>query len=62
MSEQILRNPEVLAKTGLPKTTRDRLEAKGEFPKRLKLSTRSVGWLSEDVNAWIASRHEASRE
>lgn len=62
MAEQILRNPEVLAKTGLPKTTRDRLEAKGEFPRRRLLSTRSVGWYAHEVDAWIASRREVSRE
>lgn len=30
--------------------------AKGRFPKPVKLSARSVGWVSTDIDAWINSR------
>jgi prophage regulatory protein len=28
----------------------------GEFPKQIKLSTQSVGWLESEINDWIQSR------
>ena len=33
-----------------------RLIKKGEFPKQIKLSERSSGWLLEDINAWLKHR------
>ena len=35
-----------------------RLISKGEFPKQIKLSERSSGWLLEEVNAWLNSKIE----
>ena len=40
----------------------DRLEAEGSFPKRVKLSkhrTGRVGWIEEEVQAWLQARIEA---
>ena len=33
-----------------------RLIKRGEFPKQIKLSKRSSGWLLEDINAWLKHR------
>jgi prophage regulatory protein len=33
-----------------------RLEAAGEFPKRIKLGACRVAWLSEEVQEWIDER------
>ncbi len=52
----ILRRPDVAVATGLRKAQIDRLEARGEFPKRRRLSARAVGWKSNEVQAWIDSR------
>lgn len=52
----ILRRPDVAVATGLRKAQIDRLEARGEFPKRRRLSARAVGWRSDEVEAWIESR------
>ncbi len=52
----ILRRPDVAAATGLRKSQIDRLEARGEFPKRRRLSARAVGWKSDEVQEWIDSR------
>ena len=52
----ILRRPDVAAATGLRKTQIDRLEARGEFPRRRRLSARAVGWRSDEVQEWIDSR------
>lgn len=40
----------------------DRLEAVGDFPKRVKLSkhrTGRVGWIEEEVQDWLQKRIEA---
>lgn len=34
------------------------LEKKGEFPKRLKIGARRVGWWLHEVMAWLASRND----
>lgn len=56
------REPEVRALTKLSKSTRWRLEKKGNFPKRRQLSTHAVGWLATEIEAWIASREHAETE
>ena len=54
--DEIKRLPWVTATTGLSRTTLWRLERAGRFPRRVKLSTRAVGWRASDVEAWIAGR------
>lgn len=34
----------------------DRLEAVGEFPKRVRLGQNRVGWVEEEVNDWIQAK------
>lgn len=34
----------------------DRLEKAGDFPKRVRLGPNSVGWLEEEVDAWVKAR------
>lgn len=33
-----------------------RLEAAGQFPKRVRLGTGRVGWVDEEVDDWIRAR------
>jgi prophage regulatory protein len=42
--------------TSLSRTTRWRMERRGEFPKRVRLSAGRVGWRQADIEAWIRSR------
>ena len=53
---QFIREPECLKITGLSRTTRWRLEKKGDFPKRCKISQNIIGWLASDLDRWISSR------
>jgi prophage regulatory protein len=46
----------VMSRTGHSRSTIYRLEAMGDFPKRVRLSSRSVGWLTDEITAYIASR------
>lgn len=61
MVHAILRLPEVKARTGLSRSTIYLRISKGTFPKPISLGGRAVGWLSEEVTAWIDQQIEASR-
>jgi len=54
---RILRFPELKVRKGIDYTRQyvDRLERKGRFPTRIQLGPNSVGWLEEEVDAWIRS-------
>lgn len=56
MVHTILRRDDVERATGLPRSTIYEKMAKGEFPKPIKISAKSVGWLSSEVEAWQKSR------
>jgi prophage regulatory protein len=45
---------EVTALTRLRDPTRARMEHRGLFPKRIRISPRRVGWRRIEVEAWIA--------
>ncbi len=61
MPNAILRLPAVKARTGLSRSSIYRLEALGDFPKRVGLGMRAVGWLSEDIDSFIESRVHKGR-
>ena len=52
----ILDEDRVQQVTSLSRTTRWRLERRGQFPKRVRLSPGRVGWRQADIEAWISSR------
>jgi prophage regulatory protein len=56
MTERILRQSEVLQITGLGRTTLWRLERRGEFPARRRITGNIVGWLLSEVEEWMRSR------
>ncbi|BBL58838.1 helix-turn-helix transcriptional regulator [Methylomonas koyamae] len=56
---KLLRLPEVLETTALPKSTLYARIKAGTFPKPVKLSARSVAWREEDVQAWLAALQAA---
>ncbi len=56
MKVVILRRPEVLARTGLSKSTLYALAAAGLFPKPVRLAARAVGWPEAEIDAWLAAR------
>ena len=56
---RILRIPEVLERVGLSRSTVWRLAQADQFPKPVKLGGRAVGWIEEEIDAWIASRSRA---
>lgn len=57
---RMLRLPEVMQMTGLRKTKIYELQSQGDFPMRVKITSHSVGWIEEDVQAWLAMRVETN--
>ena len=53
---RILRLTEVIGATGLGKTKIYELQAAGHFPMRVQITAHSVGWVEEEVQAWLAQR------
>ena len=52
---KIIRLPEVIEKTGISKTTIRNLERSKNFPSRLKISKRSVGWYEHEIDEWVTN-------
>ena len=61
MAISILRLPVVMARTGLSRSTIYAKVAAGDFPEPINLGGRAVGWLSDEVEAWLVARVEATR-
>ncbi len=53
---RILRLREVMARTGLSRSTVYELIGKRLFPHPVSLSARAVGWIESEVETWIAAR------
>ncbi len=60
MADRILRKPAVEQMTGLHEVTLWRRERSGDFPRRVQLGGRAVGWLESEVIAWL-EKHAAER-
>jgi prophage regulatory protein len=59
--QKIIRLPSVKALTGLSRSTIYAMTAAGTFPARVKLGARAVGWVREEVEAWMQSRIDNNR-
>lgn len=61
MSIKILRLKEVIARTGLSRSTIYAEIAREKFPRQVQLTgARSVGWHESSISNWISSRQLAS--
>ena len=52
----LIRWPAVRDLTGLSRSTVDRLEKAGSFPKRVLISTNAIGWRRSEIINWTQSR------
>ena len=62
MAHCILRLPDVIARTGLSRSSIYLRIANEAFPRSVSLGGRAVGWLEKDIEDWLAEKIEASRE
>lgn len=54
--ESILRLPQVLARTGLSRSSIYAMIRSGAFPKQVSLGPRAIGFRRSAVDAWIDAR------
>ena len=59
--DNILRLPDVKARTGLSRSSIYAYIKDGKFPHHIALGERSVGWYESEVDAWVASRQRVNR-
>lgn len=52
----ILRPKDIMDITGLSRETINRMEKRGDFPPKIQLSKRSIGWLETDVKKWFKEK------
>ncbi len=56
MELKFLRLHHVMDKTGLSRQTIYRMIEIGEFPQTIKISAHAVGWISTEVDEWMADK------
>ncbi|KAF3999192.1 helix-turn-helix transcriptional regulator [Glaciimonas immobilis] len=59
MSYSILRVKDVIAKTGIKRTNLYRQVKAKTFPAPINLGAKAIGWIENEVDAWIESRMDA---
>ena len=55
---RIIRLREVMATTGLARSTVYKYISEGAFPKPVSLGERCVGWVEEEVHDWVMEKIE----
>lgn len=58
----LLRKPQVLARTGIPKSSWDRGVRQGRYPKPVKIGVRAIAWTSTSIDELISGLVEKSLE
>lgn len=56
MQTQMIRLPEVKARTGLSRSSIYAFAKAGMFPNPVKLTERCVAWVEADIDKWIADK------
>ena len=55
-TKRVWRLPEVIIQTGLSRSTIYEMIKRGEFPRQFNLGARAVGWVADDVLAWLDAK------
>lgn len=61
MMRVILRLPSVKSRTGLSRSTIYLRMNQGTFPKQISLGGRAIGWVEDEIEAWLSNQIEQSR-
>lgn len=61
INQSLIRLPEVLKRTGFGKAWMYRLISEGRFPAPVKIGVRAVAFVESEVDEWIQSVIETSR-
>lgn len=57
----ILRLPEVIKRTGIPRSSIYSAIKEGQFPAPIQLGARRVGFLEKEIDSWLEDRIKQSR-
>lgn len=60
MSTRVLRLPDVVKRTGLPRSTIYARISSLDFPRQVSLGGRTVGWIESEVEAWLKAKIDVS--
>ena len=60
--ESIISLPDVRKRTGLSRSEIYRRESIGQFPKRISIGVRSVGWVESEITVFVKERIQQSRK
>jgi prophage regulatory protein len=58
---ELMLRPERKQRVPLSESTIYRMEQRGEFPRRIPISTKRVAWRRSEIEAWLAERMALSR-
>ena len=58
---RVWRLPEVMTQTGLSRSSIYEMISRDEFPRQINLGPRAVGWVAEEILAWIDSKIREAR-
>lgn len=61
INQSLIRLPEVLKRTGFGKAWIYRLISEGRFPAPVKIGVRAVAFVESEIDAWIQSVIDTSR-
>ncbi len=56
MNKNIIDIKKVIKKVDLSAVTIWRMERRGEFPSRIKIGHRRVGWVESELDEWLTDR------
>jgi prophage regulatory protein len=56
MTAAVIRFPQLQQLVGLSRVTVWRMENAQQFPRRIRLSTNSVGWKVSEIEKWLRTR------
>ena len=62
MAHTILRLPEVIARTGLSRSSIYLRMGQNAFPPSVSLGGRAIGWVERDIDTWLEEKIAASRK
>ena len=57
---RLIRLPEVLHVCGISRSALYEMIARGDFPRPVRIGSRSVGWRLRDIRTWIDKRPPAA--
>jgi len=60
-SKKVIKLSQVIAKTSLCKSTIYTLLASNKFPQKILLSSRRIGFLEAEIDAWLIAKTENSK-